>query len=1547
MFTDPSMGISGVMDQEVTLASDNFYTKMTTRMQETVDQINIILSGIKDYQFNIIGNPKIYTGGAPDIWSRVFQGVPGDIFTNELPEYRTGGYVKGPGGPTEDKILAKLSDGEYVVKASSVKQYGKNLLDDINNRKFATGGYVSADRAEYAANNRTTYFGGTPTSSAGYRPTTPTSTYSGGTPTYSGGYTQANYQAYSQQRDKLNIQSFSGANWAWDQSKGKWIKLADVKTGAASSGFGLTASGLKNSVDELGFWGSLGMLGSSIKEDPAQMLPFVGSSRIDTSTKDGKDLFAASSLLDVLSFVPGLSLGTWAGRSLLQSARVGSEVGMNTAQDSINNSVNNDTAIAGSGFLERIISYSGSQTEPQPYTRPVLKPTAQQIWQAKRSAMLGLVPIPQVPYAFDPTMPESEQVSVPFSIPTPPRHGVSPRTDSPRQTEEPTDYGKNSRVMRGYSDAWANYVAMSTSGALDPNNPSPQIRSGPGMKSVSDIMPEYHTMGPARARGYNYGLIKIFGNLENAIRWGIKPMAVDPNPTLEEVPLDPSSPYYDQAIESSKQFNNNPYDPDIDKRVSLLQYRDPTKDIDTEIYPSNWAEMSLEERALYKVGRVLGYNQGLGYSTEKSLVDVPEFGRVPEMIENMIQQEGTTPMGLAAKYASDQVPEFTYNKPVGIQNDFAIYEDPSGRVWSSKEILAGRNTFSSPIYPLPPGPEELNGFQSSIQSAVDIATMATGVPDIVTTSILRGVTGAIFNNKDGEGFRSAFGQYVDGKIDLPTAAILGAASSIIPNWHGTELMKPSNWAKWSTPAIGSPEWSGMYEHFTNQMDSQGNYIPNTTSRPGIPIGTLGSNFPNNTGNRGTPLRPVPKKTTFPDWGTGVPRREPGFPTWGSGPGFPTWGTGSSGAKSSLVLNVPDDPIIETGQAAMTPRLYSAYLRSLSQGVKGYVPPLVNPFSINPSAIQFSQDALGELPPGVDRKEVEKILGGLYSPEQMSSLPGVELDPTSRQTVLDMIRLSTTGINFMSQGDYESEGRVPSSVGYYNPSKNDLAIKPITAGDEAFNVEQVYRTLFHELNHSIGYNLGLTDSYKLYPIGNKNPKFDESFKGIQADPDGPYNNQGMQFGIGIEEASAVLSEHIMMRRKNGANYSITNKAMDDLLYGSSDTVDELPFNILNGHLAYNALYYLKNKDNKNSTFTEEEMKYLVDVSAQRFVNEMGGRIDIPTGLSPLELAYMYAPTSLQEVMAKNGVSGTKWKNGGLIKKFAKGGLARVGQENLTLLGEGISDYAKQYTGTPYSSSAAWEDGPKNGWGCATATKWLYDSYAGVDVGHPSLSASQYSSSAGSKVDSKMPGDLLFFYYKNGVNTGNPINHVGMYTGGGSMFHARSPELGTEVTGVDATGMDSARARAGGSAIKRYMPMTIAGMGVPSGKLATGGQVSGKGGPTTDEILAWISNGEYVMNAGAVKHYGKEFMDAVNKGILPEAAMGGMFSSKYPGVVQKMAGGGMLMSKYGKNGMVSSSANVEYNINVNVAGTNASPDEIANRVMQTLKRSEKMKGATIRI
>lgn len=65
-----------------------------------------------------------------------------------------GGLIRGPGGPKGDKIPARLSDGEYVVKADAVRNFGVHNLEAINRGlkvpsiehlalpKFAEGGLV-------------------------------------------------------------------------------------------------------------------------------------------------------------------------------------------------------------------------------------------------------------------------------------------------------------------------------------------------------------------------------------------------------------------------------------------------------------------------------------------------------------------------------------------------------------------------------------------------------------------------------------------------------------------------------------------------------------------------------------------------------------------------------------------------------------------------------------------------------------------------------------------------------------------------------------------------------------------------------------------------------------------------------------------------------------------------------------------------------------------------------------------------------------------------------------------------------------------------------------------------------------------------------------------------------------------------------------------------------------------------------------------------------------------------------------------------------------
>lgn len=65
----------------------------------------------------------------------------------DVPGFARGGHIRGPGTGTSDSILARLSDGEFVMRAAAVRKYGTDMLHQMNNMripKFATGGLVDS-----------------------------------------------------------------------------------------------------------------------------------------------------------------------------------------------------------------------------------------------------------------------------------------------------------------------------------------------------------------------------------------------------------------------------------------------------------------------------------------------------------------------------------------------------------------------------------------------------------------------------------------------------------------------------------------------------------------------------------------------------------------------------------------------------------------------------------------------------------------------------------------------------------------------------------------------------------------------------------------------------------------------------------------------------------------------------------------------------------------------------------------------------------------------------------------------------------------------------------------------------------------------------------------------------------------------------------------------------------------------------------------------------------------------------------------------------------
>jgi hypothetical protein len=73
------------------------------------------------------------------------QTIAAEINSAGMGGFARGGLLRGPGTATSDSIMARLSDGEFVVRAAAVNHYGSGLLSRINSMqipRFADGGMV-------------------------------------------------------------------------------------------------------------------------------------------------------------------------------------------------------------------------------------------------------------------------------------------------------------------------------------------------------------------------------------------------------------------------------------------------------------------------------------------------------------------------------------------------------------------------------------------------------------------------------------------------------------------------------------------------------------------------------------------------------------------------------------------------------------------------------------------------------------------------------------------------------------------------------------------------------------------------------------------------------------------------------------------------------------------------------------------------------------------------------------------------------------------------------------------------------------------------------------------------------------------------------------------------------------------------------------------------------------------------------------------------------------------------------------------------------------
>jgi hypothetical protein len=101
-------------------------------------------------------NPFKKDSPTPISWDES-SGMRREYFGGPIKKYASGGWISGKSGI--DQIPAMLSNGEYVIRASSARQIGKPMLDKINAGKFNEGGMVGQENQN--SNSSTTSAGNT------------------------------------------------------------------------------------------------------------------------------------------------------------------------------------------------------------------------------------------------------------------------------------------------------------------------------------------------------------------------------------------------------------------------------------------------------------------------------------------------------------------------------------------------------------------------------------------------------------------------------------------------------------------------------------------------------------------------------------------------------------------------------------------------------------------------------------------------------------------------------------------------------------------------------------------------------------------------------------------------------------------------------------------------------------------------------------------------------------------------------------------------------------------------------------------------------------------------------------------------------------------------------------------------------------------------------------------------------------------------------------------------------------------------------------------
>jgi hypothetical protein len=131
------------LGSDITAIWDDVWKSLTSGVDATVNWIVDKFRGLASTISSIVSS---ISSTASAIGSGDTSGAP----------FAAGGMVRGPGGDTSDSIMARLSNGEFVMRAAAVRHWGADMMAALNaagsnvlprsasRRGFAAGGMVTA-----------------------------------------------------------------------------------------------------------------------------------------------------------------------------------------------------------------------------------------------------------------------------------------------------------------------------------------------------------------------------------------------------------------------------------------------------------------------------------------------------------------------------------------------------------------------------------------------------------------------------------------------------------------------------------------------------------------------------------------------------------------------------------------------------------------------------------------------------------------------------------------------------------------------------------------------------------------------------------------------------------------------------------------------------------------------------------------------------------------------------------------------------------------------------------------------------------------------------------------------------------------------------------------------------------------------------------------------------------------------------------------------------------------------------------------------------------